>query len=110
MGVVASIIEASEEAVRAEGGTTIREIRVSFGDLTEVVDDALQFAFEALKPGTMAENGVLIVEHIPARSRCRECGEEFTHDKYDLTCPKCDSFLVENLTGREQTIDTIEFD
>jgi hydrogenase nickel incorporation protein HypA/HybF len=110
MGITAGIIASVEEAAQEQGATKINEVRISIGDLTDIEEFALQFAWEALTPGTMAEGGTLVVTHVPGKSRCSMCGEEFEHDKWDLTCPKCDNFFIEALTGRELRIDTIDID
>jgi hydrogenase nickel incorporation protein HypA/HybF len=110
MGITAGIIASVEEAAKTEGATKINEVRISIGDLTDIQEFALQFAWEALTPGTMAEGSTLVVTHVPGKSRCGMCGTEFEHDKYDLTCPKCDNFVIEPLTGRELQIDTIDID
>lgn len=110
MGITAGILASVTEAAEAEGATRINEVDISIGDLTEIVEDALQFAWEALTPGTMAEGSTLVVTHVPAKSRCMQCQAEFEHDKYDLTCPKCDAFMIENLTGRELQIDSMDID
>lgn len=110
MGITAGILASAVEAAEEEGATRINEVDVSIGDLTEIVEDALQFAWEALTPGTMAEGSKLVVDHIHATSRCMVCQVEFEHDKWNLTCPKCETFMVENLTGRELRIDSIDID
>lgn len=110
MGIVASILETAVEAAKDAGGTKITEIRVSVGDLTEIVDFALQFSFEAMAPGTMVEGGTLVVTHIPARSRCGQCGHEYEHGRFEVVCPECGSLLAELLQGRELRIDNIEIE
>ena len=110
MGITQGILAASFEAAEEAGATRITEIRVSVGELTEVMDFALQFAFESLTPGTMAEGAVLLVNHVPARSKCLECGTEFEHDRFEMICPNCGSFALESLSGRELQIDSIETD
>jgi hydrogenase nickel incorporation protein HypA/HybF len=108
MGITQGILAASFDAARDAGADRITEIRVSVGELTEIQDFALQFAFEALTPGTMAEGATLIVNHIPATAKCNDCGTEYTHDRFEMLCPQCGSFNVTPLTGREMRIDTIE--
>ena len=110
MGITAGIIAAAVEAAEAEGATHINSVTISIGDLTEIVEDALQFAWEALTPETIAEGSTLIVEHVPGRSKCRQCDEEYEHDKYDLLCPKCGSYFIEPITGRELLINSIDVD
>ena len=108
MGITQGILAASFDAAEQAGATRITEIRISVGELTEVVDFALQFAFEALTPGTIAEGARLVVTNVPARSRCLECGTGYDHDRFQMVCPKCGSFGVELLQGRELMIDSIE--
>jgi hydrogenase nickel incorporation protein HypA/HybF len=110
MGITQGILAAAVEAAEREGATKINEIDISVGDLTEIVEDALQFAFEAMRGETMAAQAVLVVTHVAPRSRCMTCTTEFEHDKYDMTCPKCESFMIETLTGRELRIDSIDID
>jgi len=103
-GILASSIEAAEEA----GAERITEIRISVGELTEIVEFALQFAFEALTPGTLAEGATLVVNHIGARSHCNDCGLDYDHDRFQMVCPSCESLNVQLLQGRELRIDSIE--
>ena len=108
MGITQGILAASFDAAKQAGADRICEIRISIGELTEIQEFALQFAFEAMTPGTMAEGAALTVTHIPATSRCNDCDIEYTHDRFEMLCPKCSSFNVTPLTGREMRIDSIE--
>ena len=110
MGITKGILAASIEAAEKEHATRINEIRISVGDMTDVVETALQFAFETLRQDTLASEATLVVNHISPKSRCNVCGNEFEHDKWDLTCPKCEAFLCELVEGRELRIDSIDID
>jgi hydrogenase nickel incorporation protein HypA/HybF len=110
MGITQGILATSFEVAENAGAERITEIRISVGELTEIMEFALQFAFESLTPGTMAEGATLVVTHLPAKSRCGECGHEYEHDRFTMLCPECDSMLVTLLQGRELTIDSIETD
>jgi hydrogenase nickel incorporation protein HypA/HybF len=108
MGITQGILAASFDAASDAGAEKICEIRVSVGELTEIQEFALQFAFESLTPGTMADGAKLLVTHVPATSKCNECGMEYTHDRFQMICPQCGAFNVTPLTGRELRIDSIE--
>jgi hydrogenase nickel incorporation protein HypA/HybF len=110
MGITSGIVATALEVAEEQGATRINAIRVSVGDLTEIVEFALQFAFEVIRQDTIAADAVLEVTCIAPRSVCRQCGTEFEHDKWDLTCPKCESFLCDVVAGRELRIDTIDLD
>lgn len=108
MGITQGILASSFDVAQNAGATRITEVRVSVGELTEVVEFALQFAFEALTPGTMAEGATLVVTTIGARSHCNSCGADYDHDRFSMTCAQCDSLDVVLLQGRELRIDSIE--
>jgi hydrogenase nickel incorporation protein HypA/HybF len=110
MGITGGIVATALEAAEEQGATRINAIRISVGDLTDIVDFALQFAFEVIRQDTIAADAVLEVTRIAPRSVCRVCGAEFEHDKWDLTCPECGNFLCDVVAGRELRIDTIDID
>jgi len=110
MGIVSGILTASVESAARENATRINEIRIRVGELTEIVDDALHFAFEALSPGTLAEGATLVVERVPGRSRCVECGTTFNHGRFDVECPSCKNYFCELVEGRELEIESIDID
>ena len=110
MGIMSGVLEACTATAEREGATRINEIRVRIGELSEVMEDALRFAFEALSPGTLAEGARLEVEHVAARSRCVECRVEFSHGRFDVVCPQCGSVFCEAVSGRELEIESIDID
>jgi hydrogenase nickel incorporation protein HypA/HybF len=107
---MSGILESSFEAAEKAGARRITEIRVTIGELTEIQEFALDFAFMSMTPGTMADGAKLVVTTVAPSSRCRECGVTYNHDRFEMICPSCGSFNVEPLTGRELTIDSIEAD
>ena len=110
MGITQAILAQAFDAAEAEGGTKINEIKVSVGELTEIVETALQFSFEVLRRETIAEEAELVVTIIKPYSKCTTCGHEFEHDRFDMTCPECGGFFCENLRGRELRIDSIDIE
>jgi len=110
MGITQGILAASFDAAEKAGATRITEIRITVGELTEIQEFALDFAFQALTPDTMAEGATLVVTTVAPSSRCRVCDLEYDHDRFEMLCPVCGSFDVEPLTGRELQIDSISAD
>lgn len=110
MGIMQGILDASFEAAQNAGKSKISLIKVTIGELTEIQDYALEFAFEALSKGTMAEGAKLEMTFLEPKSTCQDCGHTYTHDHFTMTCPECGSFDVKLMQGRELQIDAIEAD
>lgn len=110
MGVTQEVLRAVIDASHAAHATRINRVRLTIGELTEIVPDALQFAWEALTPGTLAEGSVLEIRETGGRSICLQCGAEFDHGRFDRRCKACGSFATKVAVGDELTIDDIDVD
>lgn len=108
MGITAEVLRAAVEGAENAGATRINSVHLTVGELTEIVPDALQFAWETLTPGTLAEGSVLEIEHTPGHSVCLSCEHEFDHDRWDRICPACGSFATQPLSGSELRIDNVD--
>jgi hydrogenase nickel incorporation protein HypA/HybF len=90
---------------------SIESITVKIGKAAGVVPDSLQFAFETLKTGTIAEKAVLIIDEVPVTGNCNSCGKHFTvEEAYVIQCPLCGSMSFNVETGRELNVVEMEVD
>ncbi|MGI6590821.1 MAG: hydrogenase maturation nickel metallochaperone HypA [Eggerthellaceae bacterium] len=103
-GILDAVIKTAEDA----GADRVTQVDLTVGEMTEIVDEAMRFAFEILTEGTICEGATLNMHFVSPRSRCLECGAEYDHDRFHVRCPKCDSPFTELLQGREMQIDSIE--
>lgn len=113
LGIMTGVLDAVETAARDAGALKVTKVSLSVGEMTEAIEDALRFAFQALQE--MQEYGMtaeaeLEIKMIRPRSRCFECGAEYEHDRFHMLCPECGGFATELIAGREMQIDSIEVD
>jgi hydrogenase nickel incorporation protein HypA/HybF len=76
--------------------------------MSSFVDDSIQFYFDALSPGTVAEGATLHFRRITIRFRCRACGHEFEPDRLDWRCPECEALGGDVIAGKEFYVESIE--
>lgn len=110
LGIMSGVMDSVQQAANDEGADRVLKISLSVGVMTEAIEDALRFAFEALAEGTMCEDAQLEITMIEPKSICLECGAEYTHDRFHMLCPECGSAFTELLQGKELRIDSIEVD
>jgi hydrogenase nickel incorporation protein HypA/HybF len=110
MGITAEVLASVNDAAVKAGAVRVTLVRLSIGELTAIMPFALQFAWEAMTPGTLCEGAVLEITEIRARSRCLECGTEWEHDQFDRLCPSCGTFACEVLAGNELRVDGVDVD
>jgi len=104
LGICRNIVAIVGEAAR---GRPVRRVTLEIGLLSGVVPDALQFAFEAAAHGTALEGATLLINAVPGRARCLDCGAEFALVALHSACP-CGSRRLTRLSGEELNIKTME--
>ena len=92
------------------GGKRITAIYLVIGDLTSFIDDAIQFYFDLIAPGTSAEGATLHFRRVAVRFRCRNCATEFEPVNHDWHCPACEALGGEVIAGKEFYVESIEVD
>lgn len=110
MGVTREVLDAVIEASAAAGATRVNVVRLIVGELTALELDSVQFAWECMTPGTLAEGALLDITVTPARSLCLACGNEFAHDRYDRRCTVCSGQMTEVVSGNDLLIGKVEVD
>lgn len=103
-----SALEDAERHARANGCSAIHVLHLRVGAMSGVVPEALEFAFVALKTGTLAAEARLVIERVPALATCRKCGREFTLEEAVFPCPHCESWESDLRQGRELELARIE--
>jgi hydrogenase nickel incorporation protein HypA/HybF len=96
---------------RQNGAVKITGIKLRVGDMTMVVPDAMNFAFEALsEDDPLLAGAKLTIDFVTPRSRCLDCGTEFDHDRFHNHCPQCDSPATLLIAGRELEVASMEIE
>lgn len=110
ISVAQSVIEIAAAAARANECRRIQTIRIRLGEFTTVVPEALEFAFEIARRGTLAENAGLEIERVPMRVECANCGP-VAHPVRSvcLLCPMC-GLPVKIASGEELQVDYVDLE
>jgi hydrogenase nickel incorporation protein HypA/HybF len=100
---------ALEHAARHGAGRILRLV-LRVGDLSGVVPEALEFAFDVVTTGTMAEGARLEIMRVPLICACTACGSQFQPPDvfFDFDCPQCHGMSARVCQGRELELDYLE--
>lgn len=111
LAVTQGIVSVAVEAAQQAGGERILAIDLVIGDLSSIVDESVQFYFDFLSQGTLAEGAVLRFRRTSAQASCFDCGHQFAVSVPLLAvCPVCDSAHLQVTGGQEFYIESIEVD
>jgi hydrogenase nickel incorporation protein HypA/HybF len=108
LSITQSMLDLVLEQAEKAGAKEVGKINLVIGEMTGVVDRAVQFYFDFLSRGTAAEGATLSFEVIPTTARCRNCEKEFELGEFDWTCPYCKGNNIEIIGGKELFVESIE--
>ena len=111
MSLCQGIFDSVVPVAKQNGATQITQITLTIGEMTMVVPEAMEFAFEALSEDDPLLNGCkLVMNFVTPKSRCLDCGTEYEHDRFHLHCPNCDSDTTILIDGRELEVASMEIE
>lgn len=108
--IVQSLLDSCEEHAKNNNSTNVTKIVVKIGVLSGVEPDLLQTAFDTFKEKTVCDNAEFIINHQKVVVHCNSCGEDSTLDKYEFTCPKCESTQLKVIDGEEMFLMSLEME
>lgn len=110
LGVTQSLLEIAVRHAEQAGATRITRLSLVVGELASIVDDSVQFYWDLIAAGTLAEGATLEFKRVPATLRCAACAHEFplNHDRY--VCPRCGSSRIAVTGGEEFYLESIDVD
>jgi hydrogenase nickel incorporation protein HypA/HybF len=106
--LMAEALRVAEASARQAGASRIHRLHLRVGRLSGVEPQALQLAFEALRPGTLAEGASLRIETVPVVCECTNCGRRFSPADYVFLCPLCGQLACRTLQGQELELVSLE--
>lgn len=108
IGIMEQTLNIAIDYAIKEKATEIKEIKIYIGKISGVVPEALKFAFDVIKKGTIAENSILKIESLPIICYCDYCQEKFTPNEWFFECPNCHQFSHNILQGKEIKLISLE--
>ena len=110
LSLVSNILEIVEDCAIREGASAIRVVSLRVGANSGVEPEALEFAIEVARQGTLAQDARLEVEYVPLRALCEVCALEFeVSDRYGMAvCPSCHRTVSKFVRGEELEVRSLE--
>jgi len=111
LSITQNILEIALRHGKQAQARRITDLHLIIGQLSSVVDESVQFYWDMIAEGTLAEGARLHFKRIPARLECNECNQIYTLEGNQLDgCPNCESVKVKIIAGQEFQLESIEIE
>lgn len=108
LSVTESLLKIAVEHAEKAEAKRVTDLHLVIGDLASMVDDSIQFYWDIIAQGTIAERATLHFRRVPAELQCNACFEKYQPNDTDLICPKCGGVGAKIIAGEEFFLESID--
>ena len=108
MSLCEGIRQVIEDQARAHDISRVKRVRVEIGRFSGVEKPALEFAFDVVMRGSVAEGAELDMIDLPGKAMCYDCAHEVEIDDRLAPCPDCGGGKLMPTAGDEMRIKDLE--
>lgn len=108
MSLTEGIFRVLEEQAVAQNFHRVKTLWLEIGELSTIDPEALQFCFEAIRDGTLAEEARMEIIRVPGQALCMDCGKQVHVNERYASCPECGGEKLQVSSGDEMRIKELE--
>lgn len=108
MSLCEGILQILETESQKQNFTQVKRVILDVGVLSGVEIPALEFSFDAVTRGSLAEGALLEINEIEAQAWCMECSKTVAIEQRYDACPECGSYQLQVSAGDEMKIKELE--
>lgn len=109
LSITQHILDITIRHAEAANAVKITDIYLVVGQLSSIVDDSVQFYWDMICKGTIAEGAALHFKRLPAELQCSDCHHHYAiEESTAFECPRCGSRAVQFISGEQFFIEAID--
>jgi len=108
LSICQALIEQVEAVAREQQAVQVVQVRVGIGPLSGVEPQLLEQAFQLARAGSIAASASLLIDQLPLRVSCRQCGQETVAEISNLACGNCGDWHTQLVSGDELLLSQVE--
>jgi hydrogenase nickel incorporation protein HypA/HybF len=108
--VTENILEVALKHAAEANASNITNIYLVIGQMASIIDDSVEFYWDIIAKGTIAEGARLHFKRIPTKFQCVKCNGSFVYSGEDFTCPNCGSLEVKVIDGEQFYLEAIDIE
>jgi len=110
LAICQSLLEQVENIAEERAAKSVTSITIGMGPLSGVEVQLLKNAYPIASAGTVAQDAELVIEHLPIKVKCSQCGSESDALPNKLTCKQCGDWRTTLISGDEMMLMSLELE
>lgn len=108
LALAQGIVEVIREQAADGSFTRVKSVRLVIGALSHVEPEAIEFGFDAVSRGTVAEGAALVIDRPPGIAWCLDCEANVEIAGRTDPCPACGGYRLVVTGGEELRVQELE--
>ena len=108
LSVTQSLLNIALQHAEQAQAKRVTDLNIVMGELSSMVDDSIQFYWEIIARGTIAEHARLHFRRVPTELQCMDCSEKYHPTDRELACPTCGGVHTKIIAGEEFALESID--
>lgn len=108
MSLTESVVEILQDEARRQGYSRVKKVWLEIGVLSGVEPEAMEFCFDVVTRGTLAEGAHLEIIRAPGQGWCLDCEKTVALSERFGACPECGGYKVQMTGGDEMRVKELE--
>ena len=102
------ILDRAIQKAGEQNAKRITDLHIVVGEISSYQDDSVQFYWDEISKGTIAEDAKLHFRHVPAELQCMNCGTKYNPKEGEVICPSCGSTGARIWSGEEFYLEALD--
>ena len=103
-----AILERALQKAGEQNAKRITNVYIVVGEISTYTDDSVQFYWDEISKGTIAEDARLHFRHVEAELQCMTCATKYRPQEGEIVCPNCGSTGARIWSGEEFYVEALD--
>ncbi len=103
-----AILDRALQKAGEQNAKRITDAYIVVGEISTYTDDSVQFYWDEITKGPVAEGSQLHFRHVPAELQCMSCGTKYQPKGEEIVCPNCGSAGARIWSGEEFYLEALD--
>ena len=108
LSVAEELLSIIRDSAEKAGVKKVAAVNLRIGELSSILPESLEFAFQILSQGTITDGARINIDHAPAALLCGRCGARVGRE--ESSCGRCGSDEMRVIGGDQLEILSFEGD
>ncbi len=106
--ITQSLLKIALDHAEKANAKRITTLNIVMGELSSMVDDSIQFYWDEIAKGTIAEGAILNFRRVAAELQCMTCFHKYRPADNELVCHQCGGVGAKIIAGEECFLESID--